>query len=474
VNKYTHDVIIIGGGSGGLTATAGLAQLGLKTLLIEKERLGGDCLFYGCVPSKTLIKSARVFHFSRTAEKYGLPPGTLALPQASSVMSHIQDVINELIPHDSPERFRALGTEVLFGTIRFISPHELNLDGKIYSAPKIILSIGSDPRVPPIPGLSETDYLTNKTLFSLKEFPKSLAVIGGGPIGSEMGQALNRFGVKVSILEMSSHILSKDDEDTAGIIESALRGEGIDIRTNSSVEIIENHQGKNRIILGNGDSLDVDKVLVATGRKATLDDLDLEKAGIETERGFIKTNQHLATTQKHILAIGDCNGKYMFTHAAGAEGGLAVRKIAFHLPITMDYSKVPWCTFTDPELASVGLNETMAKAKGLSYRVEESPFKENDRALAEAETQGKIKTLIDKKGHILGIQIAGTHGGDLIGPALYAHNKRMKISQLMAPIFPYPTRGEIYRKVSGNYLSPKLFNPRVRNILGFLFGFRGN
>jgi len=473
MKKHTHDVIIIGGGSGGLTATAGLAQLGLKTLLIEKERLGGDCLYYGCVPSKALIKSAGVYHQILSSNRYGLPETKLSPPEASRVMAHIEGVIKELMPHDSPERFRSLGAEVLFGSSRFVSPYEINLEGKIYSAPKIIISTGSEPVVPPMPGLAESDYITNKTIFSLKEFPRDLAVLGGGPIGSELGQALSRFGVKVTLLEKSSHILSKDDEDSAAIVETALRLEGIDIKTSSKAERIERLNGKNRIFLENGEFLDADKILVAAGRKGSLEGLDLEKAGVETERGFIRTDSHLSTSRNHILAIGDCNGKYMFTHTAGAEGSLAVRKVALHLPITMDYSKVPWCTYTDPELASVGYNEKMAEEKGIRYSIAELPFSENDRAVTERETEGKMKILMDKGSRLIGMQITGAHAGDLLGPALYAFNKRMKISGLMAPIFPYPTRGEAYRRIAGIHLSPKLFNHRVRKLLRVLYGFRG-
>ena len=473
MKKHTHDVIIIGGGSGGLTATAGLAQLGLKTLLIEKERLGGDCLFYGCVPSKTLIKSAGVYHQILSSNRYGLPETQLSAPEAFQVMAHIEGVIKELMPHDSPERFRSLGAEVLFGSSRFISPYEIYLEGQVYSAPKIIISTGSEPFVPPIPGLAESDYITNKTVFSLKEFPKELAVLGGGPIGSELGQALSRFGVKVSLIEMSSHILSKDDEDAAAIVETALRLEGINIKTSAKAERVEKRDGRIRIFLENGEYLDVDKILVATGRKGSHDGLDLEKAGVETERGFIRTDRHLSTSQKHILAIGDSNGKYMFTHTAGAEGSLAVRKIAFHLPVSMDYSKVPWCTYTDPELASVGHNEKMADNEGIRYTIAELPFSGNDRAVTERETEGKMKILMDKHSRVTGMQIIGAHAGELLGPALYAFNKRMKISRLMAPIFPYPTKGEAYRRIAGNYLSPKLFNDRVKKLLKVLYGFRG-
>jgi pyruvate/2-oxoglutarate dehydrogenase complex dihydrolipoamide dehydrogenase (E3) component len=356
MKKYTHDVIVIGGGSGGLTATSGFAQLGLKTLLIESDRLGGDCLYYGCVPSKTLITSARVYRLVRQSNAYGLPEFTSSIPDAARVMAHVKDVINGIAPHDSPERFRGLGAEVIFGSPRFISPHELMLEGKIVSAANIIISTGSEPLIPAIPGLAETDYITNKTVFSLKSFPSSLAVIGGGPIGSELSQALSRFGVKVSMFEASPHILAKDDADAAGIVESALRKEGVDIRTGTKVEKIEPQGRGQRLFFGEGESIEADAVLVAAGRKGNIDGLDLEKAGVETERGFIRTDSHLSTSQKHILAIGDCNGKYMFTHTAGAEGSLAIRKIAFHLPVTMDYSNIPWCTYTDPEIASLGYN----------------------------------------------------------------------------------------------------------------------
>ena len=473
MKKHSHDVIVIGGGSGGLTAVAGFAQLGLKTLLIEQERLGGDCLFYGCVPSKTLIKSAKVYNVARHAQAFGLPRLDVPPVDAAEIMAHVNSVIEAIAPHDSPERFRAMGADVRFGSPRFLSPHEVRINGQVVSAPSIVLATGSEPSIPPIPGLEETGYVTNKTIFSLRKFPRRLATIGGGPIGIELSQALARLGVSVTVLEALPQILPNEDPAAVAIVHESLRADGIEIRTGARIVRVERAGDCRKIHLADGHALEVDDILVAAGRKASLGGLDLQEAGVGVERGFITTDSHLSTTQKHILAVGDCNGRFLFTHVAGAEASLAVRRIAFHLPIQMDYNRVPWCTYTDPEIASVGYNETRAAAAGVRYSLVESAFLENDRALAESEAAGKIRTLLDDRSRVIGTQVIGAHAGDLLAPALFAVNKRWSMSALLAPMYPYPTMSESYRKIAGTFLGPKLFNGRVRTVLRLLFGYRG-
>ena len=475
--SYTHDVVIVGGGAGGLSAASGCVQLGLKTALIEKELMGGDCLYYGCVPSKTLIKSARVYRQASEFKKYGLPEVTLPKPDLGQVMDRVQSVITAIEPHDSPERYRDMGVEVLFGDPEFISPHEIKVDEKTtVSSKKIILATGSSPMVLPIPGLEEAGYITNMNIFTLRELPDHLITIGAGPIGVEMSQSFLRLGSKVTILDFADHVLPREDADVAEIIQKKLIDEGAEVVMGAAVKSVEaNGASKTVTYTQNGKEGTVtgDTILLAAGRRGNTDTLGLDRVGIKTENSFILTDSHLKTSQKHVLAIGDCNGKYLFTHVAGTEGSLAVRNVALKLPVTMDYEAVPWCTYCDPEVASIGLNETRARERGIEYRVVESGFNDVDRALAEAATEGKVKILIDKKERIIGTQIVGAHAGELIISSIHAIRKKFKLMDLLSPIYPYPVLGEIQKKAAGAFLGKKLFNPKVRKILRTIFGYRG-
>jgi pyruvate/2-oxoglutarate dehydrogenase complex dihydrolipoamide dehydrogenase (E3) component len=475
----THDVIIIGGGAAGLTSAAGMAQLGLKTALIEKDHMGGDCLYYGCVPSKSLIKTARVRQLAKNSRTYGLPqPDLESSPiSAAEVMNHVHQVIEALEPHDSPERFRSLGCDVYLQGAHFISEHEVLLDnGTKLSAPKIIISTGSSPRIPDIPGLKEIEYFTNREIFNIDTFPKTLITLGGGPIGVEISQALSRLGVKVTLIEKAPHILSREDEDMADVIQSIMQEEGVTIIPNAEIlGVNETAKGKSVHYRENGTKKTVtaEALLVSLGRQGNIANLKLENAGVKSKRSFIPVDNRLRTNKKHIFALGDVNGKFLFTHTAGAEGSFAIKKIALHLPGSFSYNNTPWTTYTDPELASVGYNEKRAKEMGISYSVHTSGMGEIDRSNAERETSGKIKVLLDTKGRVIGTQIASVHAGDLITPSLFAVQGKWKLTKMLGPVYPYPTFGEIHRKNAGSYAGPKLFNPRVRKILRFLFHYRG-
>jgi len=478
MTKYTHDVLILGGGAAGLTAASGCAQLGLKTALIEKEHLGGDCLYYGCVPSKTLIKSAKVLRYAQEFEKFGLP--ALKIPKVSleGVMGHVQDVIREVAVHDSPERFRKLGAEVIFDVPKFVSPYELRLqDGKVFSARTIILATGSSPRTLPIPGLEETGYITNLDVFKMKDLPGRMVTIGAGPIGVELSQSFLRLGAKVSIISDSPQILPREDADMAQVVHDRLTAEGAELYLGASLQRVEQNGRGKRLILkdagGREVSLEVDEILMAVGRRGNTAGLQLENAGVKVENTFIPVNSGLSTSQKNILAVGDINGKYLFTHVAGSEGSLAVRKTVLRLPVKMDYSYVPWVTYTDPEIASIGYNELRAKEAGLSYTVVESQFQEVDRAMAETETEGKIKILIDKRSRVIGTQITGPHAGELLIPSIFAVRNRSKLMDMITPIFPYPVLSEVVKKAAGGYYAPKVYNPKVKKILRTVFGYRG-
>ena len=477
--RYTHDVIIIGGGAGGLVATVGCSRLGLKTALIERHpHLGGDCLFHGCVPSKTLLKSARIYQQAKECESYGLP--ALKLPQVdlAAVMARVQRVINHIAAHDSVARFEGYGAEVIQGAARFLSEHQVQIDGgATLSAPRIIIATGSRPAVPPIPGINEVEHITNVDIFSLKKLPQQLTVIGAGPIGIEMGHAFARLGSKVTIVDIAPNIMINDDTDMSAIIRHQLEGCGVQFILDAKVERAETMGSQQRLHLqkdNNPIQLVSDTLLIAAGRRANIEELDLPQAGIKSERGFIVTNSKLQSSAKHILAIGDCNGRMLFTHVAAAEGSVAVRRTALRAGGSMSYRAVPWVTYTDPELASIGYNEQAARGANISYRLIKSNLAANDRAQAEGEPKGHIKMLIDTSDRLLGVQIVGLHAGDLILPALAAVGQKYKVSQLMTPIYPYPTMGEIYKSSVGTYLAPKLFNNTIRGILRLLHGYRGS
>lgn len=476
--RFSHDVIIIGGGAGGLVTTVGCSKLGLKTALIERHTgLGGDCLFYGCVPSKSLLKSATVYHNAQHFPKYGLPQLKLPKPDLAKVNGRVQSVIKHIAQHDSIERFQKLGAEVLMGEARFLSEHEVRIDGeKTISAPKIVVATGSAPSMIPIPGLKETGFITNLDVFSLKTLPDHLIIIGAGPIGIEMSQAFSRLGSKVTVITIGSTILTKDDSDMTDVVLASLCESKVDFVGNAKIEKVEKHQKQKRISLeveGKKRVITGDAILLAVGRTANTKDLECDKAGIRVERSFIPTNNKLQSSQKHILAVGDCNGQFLFTHMAAAEASVAVRRVALRAGGTINYRAVPWVTYTDPEMASIGHNEQSAQQHSINYRTIIAPLSGNDRALAEAAPEGKIKILIDKSEKILGIQIVGLHAGGLILPALFAVQQQWKASALMAPIYPYPTMGDIYKGAVGIHMGPKLFNNTVRGILKLLHRYRG-
>ena len=478
MSTWTHDIIIIGGGAAGLSATSGCAQLGMKTALIESNRTGGDCLYHGCVPSKSLIKSASVSMGIREAGRYGLSPEPaehFPLPvKYGPVTRRIDGIISSIAPHDSPERFRSLGADVYEQGGRFSDPHTLELDdGTAISARTIVLATGSRPRIFPIPGLEEAGYITNIDIFSLDKLPSSLAVIGGGPIGVEMGQAMTRLGVKVTIIEAAEQILVREDADMAAVIRERLQEEGVAIHEGSPVASISSRNRLKQISLADGSSLEVEEILLAVGRIGNTESLNIEAAGVTVEKGFFQVDDALRTSVRHIMAIGDCNGRYLFTHAAGAEAALVVRRAALHLPGRMDYRAVPWATYTEPELASVGYNEKRAKAEGIAFQVASVSMSSNDRARAEGETGGKLKILYNARKQILGVQIAGPHAGEMLMPGVFAVAGKWKLGRLLGPVYPYPTVSEVYKSAAGAVLGPALFNNRVRRVLKVLFRYRG-
>ncbi len=475
-----YDLGILGGGAAGLTAAAGAAQFGAKTILIEKSpKLGGDCLHFGCVPSKTLIRTAGIWSLARRAKEFGLPEIELPPVSLAAVMNRVRSVIDTIQEHDSPERFCKLGAAVRFGEPRFVDDHTVSVDGDRLTARAWIIATGSGPALPPVEGLAAVPYWTNETVFSQKKLPSRLLVLGGGPIGVEMAQAFQRLGSKVTVVEYADQILGPEDPDIAAILRSRLEAEGVTVLTGTKAikaasvgSTIHLQVGTAK---GEGEpwTIEGDVLLVAAGRKPNLEGLELAAAGVTFSPRGVPADARMRTNVSHIYSCGDVNGVFPFTHVAGYEAGIALSNAVLRLPRKADYTKVPWCTYTDPEVASIGLNEKRAKAAGVEYRVLEAKFAEVDRALAEGETEGKIKVLVTPSGSLLGCQIAGHHAGELIHEWVAAINGGVKLSTLAGAIHAYPTLAEISKKAAGSYYSEKLFSDRTKKILRFLFDLKG-
>ncbi|MCP4694665.1 MAG: FAD-dependent oxidoreductase [Desulfobacterales bacterium] len=478
MSKYDFDIGVIGGGAAGLTAASGSAQLGAKTLLVEKEKeLGGDCLHFGCVPSKTLIKSAHVYHWMRSGEKFGLPSIDVPPVDFRKVSERIRSVIAVIQKHDSEERFCGLGAKVAFGDPLFTDEHAIRLNGATHSAKYWVIATGSSPASPPIPGLAETPHLTNKEIFYLDALPKSMIVLGAGPIGIEMAQAFNRLGSRIVVVDRGDRILHKEDPDMTDELRAVLRAEGVEFQLGVSIQSVKDLGSEKEVVIKDGQGetirLKAETILVAMGRKPNTEGLGLDKIGVEFDGRGVKVDRRLRTSHKHIYAAGDVNGGPQFTHAAGYEGGVVVSNAVFRLPRKTDFTLLPWCTYTDPPLGNIGMNETMAKAAGIDYKVWTEAFKDNDRSLAEGETTGRIKMLLDGKEKPIGVQVLGPNAGDLLGEWVAALNGKVKLSTLAGAIHPYPTISEINKRVVGSFFSTKIFSDKVKKGLKFFFNLKG-
>jgi pyruvate/2-oxoglutarate dehydrogenase complex dihydrolipoamide dehydrogenase (E3) component len=475
---YDYDIGIIGGGAAGLTVASGAAQLGAKTLLIEREKqLGGDCLHFGCVPSKTLIRTAQAYHTMKTARTFGLPAVDVPPVDFRQVNKRIRSVIATIQQHDSKERFCSLGANVELGEPSFADEHSIRVNGRNVSAKNWVIGSGSSPQIPPIEGLNETPHITNKELFSLDRLPESMIILGAGPIAAEMAQAFCRLGTKVSVVQRSGQILSKEDRDMADALMGVLAGEGVVFHLNASVLGVRDLSNEKEVRIENKgravSTLRAEQILVAMGRAPNLKGLHLEGIGVACDRKGIQVDARMRTSHRHIYAAGDVTGKFQFTHAAGYEGGIVVSNAIFHLPRKADYTFLPWCTYTDPELAGIGMNEKTAKDAGIEYTVFTEAFQDNDRSLAEGERVGKIKMLLDTNDKPIGVQILGPQAGELLSEWVAVLNGSVKLSTLAAAVHPYPTLGEINKRVAGAYLSPKIFSETVKKGLKFVFHLKG-
>ena len=476
--NYDYDIGIIGGGAAGLTVAAGAAQLGARTLLVEKEKeLGGDCLHFGCVPSKTLIRTAQVYQAMKNAPDFGLPKVELPPVDFSAVKRRIQKVIGTIQKHDSEERFCGLGARVEFGQPAFVDEHAIRLNNQTWSARNWVIASGSSPGRPRLPGLEQTPHLTNKELFSLERLPGSMIILGAGPIAIEMAQAFNRLGTSVSVIQRSGQILSKEDQDLADEVMQVLSAEGVTFYLNASVAGTRDLGRQREVVIKNQEGREIiltaEEILVAMGRTPNLEGLNLEQIGVEYDRPGLKVDQRLRTTQKNIYGAGDVTGAYQFTHAAGYEGGIVVANAIFHLPRKADYTFLPWCTYTGPELAGIGMNEKAARTAGINYSVWTEAFENNDRSLTEGERVGRIKMILDNKEKPVGVQILGPHAGELLNEWVAVLNGKVRLSTLASAVHPYPTLGEINKRVAGAFFSGKIYSDKVKAGLKLFFSLKG-
>jgi dihydrolipoamide dehydrogenase len=440
MTRTHYDLTTIGGGSGGLTAARLAASLGARVLLIDKERLGGDCLNYGCVPSKSLIHVAQVVHQAQNAAKLGLMPTNVAIDLAK-INNYIQEVIGHV---SESEKVYSEGITVKFGKVSFNSATELTLNGEKFTSRSSLIATGSRPLVPQIESLEDTGYLTNEHVFNLKQLPASQVVIGGGPIGVELGQAFQRLGVNVTIIEGLDRILPREDPEVSTALAEVLRSEGINIVTNA-IFVNARCDGNQKVVTAKqGEQLlnfYADEILLTLGRRPNVEGLHLEEAGVTFDSKGIKVNEHLQTSAPNIFAIGDVIGGYLFTHVAAYQAGVAVRNALVPLgKKKVDYRVVPWCTFTDPEAARVGLTPDEASKQHKLVRIVKFPWADIDRAQAESETVGFIKlVLAGKKEEIVGAHMVGARAGELLGEMALAMRHHLALNDILNTIHAYPT-----------------------------------
>ncbi|MDD9876753.1 MAG: FAD-dependent oxidoreductase [Magnetovibrio sp.] len=466
------DICVIGAGSGGLSVAAGASQMGAKTVLIEKHKMGGDCLNYGCVPSKALLAAGHAAEAVRGAGRFGVKAPAPEVDGAQA-FGHVRNTIAAIEPMDSVERFEGLGVNVIQAEGRFTGPGEVEAGDTRIRARRFVVATGSRAFVPPIPGLDGVPFLTNETIFDQDMVPDHLIVIGGGPIGIELAQAHRHLGARVTVLEMFT-IMPKDDPELVDVVRQRVLDDGIELHEGAAINRIEPAGEGVRVILdtdGGEQAIDGSHLLVATGRRPNVADLGLEAAGIKYSDKGIEVDRRLRTTNKKVFAIGDVAGGFQFTHVAGYHAGVVIKNALFRLPAKADMRTVPWVTYTAPELAQVGLTEAEARKAHGEVRILRWPYHENDRAQAEGATDGLVKAVVTPKGHILGCGIVGASAGELIQTWVLAMSQKIKIGAVAQMIAPYPTLGEVSKRAAGSFYTPSLFSERTRKIVGFLAKF---
>ena len=470
--RIDTDICVIGAGSGGLSVAAGAAQMGAPTVLVERGKMGGDCLNYGCVPSKAMIAAARAAHTVRTGERFGVNGHEPAI-DFGRVHAHVHGEIGAIAQHDSVARFEGLGVKVVQAEARFTGPRSSQAGDTEIRARRFVVATGSRAAIPPIPGLDSVPFLTNETIFDNRVQPEHLIVIGGGPIGLEMAQAHRRLGSRVTVLEKFS-IMPKDDPELVAKVRDSVLADGVDLREGADISRVEKSGNGIVVVLtteAGEKRVEASDLLVAAGRRVNVEGLDLDKAGIEFSPRGIAVDARLRTSNRRVYAIGDVAGGYQFTHVAGYHAGIFIRNALFRMPAKVDTRALPWVTFTEPELAQVGLTETQARERHGDIRVLRWNFAENDRAQAERETEGMVKVVTTPRGRILGAGIVGPHAGELIHVWVLAIGKGLKIGAIANMIAPYPTLGEVNKRAAGSFYTASLFSDRTRKVVRFLSKF---
>ncbi len=463
------DFCIIGAGSGGLSLAAAAAAFGQKVVLIEKHKMGGDCLNYGCVPSKALIAAGKRAQYMRTSQPFGITP-VAPMVDPRAVRDHVQGVIAAIAPNDSVERFTGLGVQVIEAAGRFVDRDTVVAGPHSIKARRFVIATGSAPAVPPIPGLKDVPFFTNETIFDNDTKLEHLIVVGGGPIGMELAQAHLRLGSKVTVIEALT-ALGKDDPELTAVALKQLRAEGLVIREATKVEKVEGAAGAVSVHVDANGAKEVvigTHILLAVGRRPNIADLGLEAAGIAFERTGITVDAGLVTSNPKVFAIGDVAGSLQFTHVASYHAGIVIRRVLFRLPAKARTDIIPWVTYTEPEIANVGLTEEQAVKAGHKVNVLRWPYHENDRAQAERATEGHVKVVTDKKGRILGAGIVGEHAGELIQMWSLAISQGLKIKAMTEWVSPYPTLSEINKRAAYRYYATAAANPLVRKAIGWL------
>lgn len=467
MTELKTDLLVIGAGSGGLSVAAGAAQMGASVILLEGHEMGGDCLNYGCVPSKALIASGKAAHAQAHSGIFGIADVTPKIDYAVA-KDHVKDVIAQIAPVDSQERFEGLGVHVIREYGQFISPTQVQAGAYIITARRIVIATGSSPLVPPIPGLDQVPYETNETLFDLRERPEHLLIIGGGPIGMEMAQAHRRLGCDVTVIE-GAKALAKDDPELTAIVLETLRDEGIEIAEEAMAAEIRGTTGAIEVEVKDGRIFKGTHLLMAVGRKANIERLNVEAAGIKTKGNGIKVDAALKTTNARVYAIGDVAGGLQFTHVAGYHAGIVIRSALFGLPAKQRTDHIPWATYTSPELAQVGLTEAQAKKEhGRNLETVRFEFAHNDRAITERKTKGLIKVMV-VRGRPVGVSIVGHQAGELITLWALVLANKLKMKHVANMVAPYPTISEVNKRAAGAYFSPRLFdNAMVKRVVGLV------
>jgi pyruvate/2-oxoglutarate dehydrogenase complex dihydrolipoamide dehydrogenase (E3) component len=465
MEQIKTDICVIGAGSGGLSVAAGAAQMGARVVLIERGEMGGDCLNYGCVPSKALLAAAEAAQAQRDSDGFGVRSVEPDI-DFPAVQAHIRDVIAQIAPHDSQERFEGLGVDVIRASAEFTSPKTVRAGDRDITAKRFVIATGSSPAIPPIDGLADVAYLTNETIFNVAEKPAHLMIIGGGPIGCEMAQAHRRLGCKVTLLEMFT-IMPKDDPDLVDVVRQKLVGEGINLIEGAGVEKVS-REGADILVHTPDGVITGSHVLVAVGRKPNLDGLGLDAAQVKTNRAGVVVDGRLRTSNKKIFALGDVAGGFQFTHQAGYHAGIAIQNLLFRLPTKTNDTSIPWVTYTEPELAQVGLTAAQLMEGDPKGTVLTSSFEGNDRARAGRINHGLVKVMVDRKGKIRGASIVGPHAGELLQPWILAISQNLPIRAMTGFRAPYPTLGEINKTAAGSYYTPTLYSSRTQKLVRLL------